>query len=299
MYWVSSSVLDQDLLGYITSGLHRSRPWSLVICYRFGSRSFLSQHYYVSCPFHNGAFLPIFDTWIITQHGQKYKNTLLWQDDANRRNLVPLMSLCIPGMQTAGPLDRKQMFDPLDQWDCVLEWNCRASTRLPQQHNWGSNWSLCCEEDEDLQGVEWNRGRHVMCDQLFTLSLWSPVNCRRKAQWIVVTKPSELSSWEAQWSTTEGQQSHWLFSLLAQSLVKHPLKGSEARVSESSWGRQRSEAAPTGETWFHCEFVHPRDANCWPPRWEPNCWHTGPVRLCIGVKLQGLHTCPISLRLPL
>ncbi len=39
------------------------------------------------------------------------------------------MSLCIPGMQTADPLDKKKTIDPLDQWDCVLEWNCRASTK--------------------------------------------------------------------------------------------------------------------------------------------------------------------------
>jgi hypothetical protein len=31
-------------------------------------------------------------------------------------------------MRTANPLDGKQTVDPLDQWDCVLEWNCRAST---------------------------------------------------------------------------------------------------------------------------------------------------------------------------
>ncbi len=30
-------------------------------------------------------------------------------------------------MQIADPLDRKQTVDPPDQWDCVLEWNCRAS----------------------------------------------------------------------------------------------------------------------------------------------------------------------------
>jgi hypothetical protein len=36
---------------------------------------------------------------------------------------------------------------------------------------------LCCEEEEDLQGVEWNRGRYeyLMCDQV------SSSHCRRKA----------------------------------------------------------------------------------------------------------------------
>jgi hypothetical protein len=37
------------------------------------------------------------------------------------------VSLCIPGTWIADPLDRKQTADPLDQWDCVVEWNCRAS----------------------------------------------------------------------------------------------------------------------------------------------------------------------------
>ncbi len=47
-----------------------------------------------------------------------------------------------------------------------------------------------------------------------------------------------------------------------------------------------------GETQFHCEFVHSRDTNRWPPRWEANGWPTGPVRLCSGVKLQGLRRAP-------
>jgi hypothetical protein len=52
-------------------------------------------------------------------------------------------------------------------------------------------------------------------------------------------------------------QSRRLFTLSAQSLVKHPLNGDEA----SDQGHQCSETALTGETMFHCEFVHPRDAN--------------------------------------
>jgi hypothetical protein len=32
----------------------------------------------------------------------------------------------------------------------------------PQQLDRGSNQSLCCEEEEDLQGVEWNRGRQCV-----------------------------------------------------------------------------------------------------------------------------------------
>ncbi len=47
-----------------------------------------------------------------------------------------------------------------------------------------------------------------------------------------------------------------------------------------------------GETWFHFEFEHPRGANWWPPRQEANRWPTGPVGLCIGVKLHDLHRAP-------
>ncbi len=36
-------------------------------------------------------------------------------------------SRCIPKTRTVYPLVRKQTVDPLDQWGCVFEWNCRAS----------------------------------------------------------------------------------------------------------------------------------------------------------------------------
>ncbi len=52
-----------------------------------------------------------------------------------------------------------------------------------------------------------------------------------------------------------------------------------------------SETALTGETQLHCEFVHPQDADRWPPRQEANGWTTGSVRLC-GVKMQGFHRAP-------
>jgi hypothetical protein len=73
----------------------------------------------------------------------------------------------------------------------------------PQQLDWGSNRSLCWEEEEDLQRVEWNRGRHVMYNQV------SSSHCRREAP-------------------TEGWRSCWLFTVSARSLVKHSLKGGEA-----------------------------------------------------------------------
>jgi hypothetical protein len=43
-----------------------------------------------------------------------------------------------------------------------------------QQLDRGCDRSLCCEEEEDLQGVKWNRGRSIeRSRQLFTLSvLW-------------------------------------------------------------------------------------------------------------------------------
>ncbi len=54
-----------------------------------------------------------------------------------------------------------------------------------------------------------------------------------------------------------------------------------------------SETVLKGETRFHYDFVHPWDANCWLPWWEANDWPTGLVRLCIGMKLQGLHKPPL------
>jgi hypothetical protein len=50
----------------------------------------------------------------------------------------------------------------------------------------------------------------------------------------------------------------------------------------------------TGETWFHCEFVHPQHAIRRPPRGETNGGPTRPVGLCIEVKLQGLHRIPLQ-----
>jgi hypothetical protein len=37
----------------------------------------------------------------------------------------------------------------------------RGGPPPPQQLDQGSDRSLCCEEEEDLQEVEWNQGRHV------------------------------------------------------------------------------------------------------------------------------------------
>ncbi len=90
----------------------------------------------------------------------------------------------------------------------------------------------------------------------------------------------------------------WLFTSSAWSLVKHPIVGTEPRQGQwsvMSGGHQCSEITLTGETWFHCEFVYLRDANRWPPRREVN---NGPVRLCSGVKLQGLHTLVLFINRP-
>jgi hypothetical protein len=44
--------------------------------------------------------------------------------------------------------------------------------RSREKRTWGSDRSLCCEEEEDLQGAEWNRGRSsVRSCRLFTLSV--------------------------------------------------------------------------------------------------------------------------------
>ncbi len=53
-----------------------------------------------------------------------------------------------------------------------------------------------------------------------------------------------------------------------------------------------SKTSLTGETPFHRKFLHPWDPNDWPPRQEANSWPTGLVRLCIGVKLQGIYRAP-------
>jgi hypothetical protein len=50
---------------------------------------------------------------------------------------------------------------------------------------------------------------------------------------------------------------------------------------------------PVQEVW-----VHPRDANCCPPRREANSWPTGPVRLCSGVRMQEIHKTELTLNLP-
>jgi hypothetical protein len=64
-------------------------------------------------------------------------------------------------MQMAAPLGGKQTVDPVDKWACVLNWSCRALTGLsPSNLTGGFNQSLCCEEEEDLQGAEWNQGKH-------------------------------------------------------------------------------------------------------------------------------------------
>jgi hypothetical protein len=43
-------------------------------------------------------------------------------------NPVPLWVWVHPWDVDAAPLGEKQTVDPLDQWVCVLEWSCRAST---------------------------------------------------------------------------------------------------------------------------------------------------------------------------
>jgi hypothetical protein len=44
--------------------------------------------------------------------------------------------------------------------------------------------------------------------------------------------------------------------------------------------------------WGVLPSTTPVGKNGWPPMWEANDWPTGPVRLCVEVKLQGLHRAP-------
>ncbi len=61
---------------------------------------------------------------------------------------------CILGMRTAAPRGGKQTVDPLDQWDCVLEWNCRASTiskfLVPRLHIYATLYSIVCDFNSSL-----------------------------------------------------------------------------------------------------------------------------------------------------
>jgi hypothetical protein len=87
-----------------------------------------------------------------------------------------IVSLCIPRTQTADPLDRKQTIDPLDQWDCVLEWNCRASTGLHPSKLTGALTGHCVGRRRRTC-KEWNEIREGMWYQswLFTSSSQSLV----------------------------------------------------------------------------------------------------------------------------
>jgi hypothetical protein len=42
----------------------------------------------------------------------------------------------------------------------------------PLQLDRGSSRSLYCEKEEELQGVEWNRGRQMLCDQVSSSHCW-------------------------------------------------------------------------------------------------------------------------------
>jgi hypothetical protein len=66
------------------------------------------------------------------------------------------MSLCISVTRTAEPLDRKQTIDPLDQCDCVVVWNCRASTGSPPSNLTGALTGHCVARRRRTC-KEWNR----------------------------------------------------------------------------------------------------------------------------------------------
>jgi hypothetical protein len=61
----------------------------------------------------------------------------------------------------------------------------------------------------------------------------------------------------------EGMCDHMAFHIVGAkpSEASHCQRGALDEASDQSrQGHQCNETAPTGETWFHCEFVHPRDA---------------------------------------
>jgi hypothetical protein len=63
-------------------------------------------------------------------------------------------------MRTAAPLGGKQTIGPVRQGIRVKLQASVGAPPPPSILTGGSNWSLRCEEEEDLDGAEWNQGRH-------------------------------------------------------------------------------------------------------------------------------------------
>jgi hypothetical protein len=102
---------------------------------------------------------------------------------------------CIPGTLTADPLDGKLTIDPLDQWDCVFEWYCRASTRSPpSSRSLTGDLTGHCVARKRRSCKEWNGTKES--------NSWSQL-----AFHIVGTKPIEASHCCAEPRATD--QSHW------------------------------------------------------------------------------------------
>jgi hypothetical protein len=165
----------------------------------------------------------------------------------------------------------KQTVDPLHHWDCVLEWSCRASTALPPPpSNLTGALTVHCVARRRRTCKEQNRtgeGMWYVIHRLFTSSSRSLVKHPLKAD----------------------ETNRQLFRLSAWSLVKRPMKGDKVSEWKSCWGHQCSETSLTGEPGsIVCVGAYPGREPL-PPRQEANGWPTGPVRLCIRGKLQGLH----------
>ncbi len=125
--------------------------------------------------------------------------SICW-DIANRRTRVHCKCGYIPRMRTVTPLGGKQTVVPLDQWDCLLEWSCGASTGLPPSNLTGALTGHCVAKRRRIYKEQNGTGeKHVVCEHV-SLS-------HHRA------KPSE--------APTEGRRSHWLFTSLVWSLVKH------------------------------------------------------------------------------
>jgi hypothetical protein len=161
-----------------------------------------------------------------------YARCFLWLFCCTVRDPIYIMLHCkkaptFTGNVLATSVIIRKTVDPLDQWDCVLEWSCRAFTGLPPHPpaTWPGLWPFTVLREGGGPARSRKKPRKA-CD------MWSP----------------------------------WLFTSPARSLVKHPLKGEAVSLShrlckakwsthwrvtkpviESHRGHQFSKASLTGE----------------------------------------------------
>jgi hypothetical protein len=80
------------------------------------------------------------------------------------KNNFAIICGCIPGKQTAAPQAGSKQ---LTHWTSETVYSIRVKLQvfhkhppLPRNLTRGFNRSLFCEEEDDLQGTEWNQGKH-------------------------------------------------------------------------------------------------------------------------------------------